>query len=111
MRREVPRPTVSGGAGLASSGWALAYPLLWEHLTAVVWEDGSPRETSTLLLFIERMEWKGMLKDRSEGRIGFKSGDTPEDVLHALEASLQSGGMDWRSDRFATGKRPRGKGS
>lgn len=81
----------------ADSEWCEAYPLLWEHLVETRWEDGSTRETSTLLLFAEDGRWKGCLNDRAEARSVFLAALTPEGVFEALEAGLRSEGLDWRA--------------
>lgn len=74
-------------------------PRLLEHLTCRVWDDGTPRETSTLLLFTEEGRWKCCFNDRALGRQAFVTGATLEGLLLALERGVESDGLDWRRRR------------
>lgn len=74
-----------------------AYPSLWEWLADARWDDGSPRTTATLLLFVEEGRWKLCLHDRDASRTAFLSGETPEAALRSLEAALASEGLEWRA--------------
>lgn len=74
----------------------LAYPRLTEFLTATRWEDGSERQTSTLMVLWEDGRWKGCLHDRAEERSGWISSRTWGDLLAALETALVEEDLDWR---------------
>jgi hypothetical protein len=84
--------------------FSTTYPLLWEHLSAESYDDGSSRQTSTLFIFIADGAFKIMLKDRQEGLVWFKTASSPEVAFASYEADLASNGGDWRRDR------PTGKG-
>lgn len=79
--------------------WFMEHPALCEHLSLDRWEDGTSRETSTLLVFWDAGAWKVCLNDRSGGRVAFLSGSSPTSLLEALERSLQEDSLDWRAVR------------
>lgn len=72
-------------------------PLLFEYLTARTFEDGSERETSTLLIFASEGVWKACLNDRAEQRALWASGASYADAIAALESLLDSGAETWRA--------------
>src|SRR5215210_2731012 len=72
------------------------YPLLESHLCDLAYDDGSPRVTSTLLLFVENGVWKGCLCARDSDEVAFVSGSCTEELLTAFEVGLDRGVIDWR---------------
>ena len=80
-------------------------PFLFEFLAGTVWEDGSRRETGTVLLFAEAGLFKACLRDRACRRVGFLSGDTFEGLLATIENSLQEDSVDWRPEKPPPGRR------
>jgi hypothetical protein len=88
----------------AAGGWGQQFPALAEFLAAVRWDDGSSRVPGSLTLFTEDGTWKACLSDKDGGLVCFKSGDSPEGVLGALEGGLQVGGLEWRRGRPLGGK-------
>jgi hypothetical protein len=91
---------VSGSAdpGRAASDPAFEarFPALFEHLSCSRWEDGSPRETSTLMVVCEQGCVKLGLNDRALGRSTWVSADCLDTALQAIEDGLSSGRVDWR---------------
>lgn len=81
-----------------------AMPALWEFLTLSAWEDGSPRETGTFLIFSEDGKVKGCLCNRDTGHVGFVSADGWVSLLEAVEAALMNDSVDWRLSRTARAK-------
>lgn len=73
------------------------YPLLTEYLISRQFEDGSERETSTLLVFASEGVWKVCLNDRAEQRALWASGASYADAIAALEKLLDSGAETWRA--------------
>lgn len=72
-------------------------PELLEHLTATKWDDGSPRQTSTLLLFVEGGRLKGCLSDRACARTLWSSGPSMESLVQSFEVMLADGSAEWRA--------------
>ncbi len=72
-------------------------PALLEFLTSTVWdEDGSRRETGTLLFFADAAGLKVMMNDRDGSRVAFAVLDPSEGILESLEAMLLDTSTDWR---------------
>lgn len=83
------------------------YPMLSDYLTEDKWEDGQPRQTSTLMFCIEEGSWRGCLNDRACERSLWRSGACMEDCLAGLENALMGGTSDWRSWRKGQGSKNR----
>lgn len=81
-------------------------PALFEYLTSTVFEDGSARQTSTLLVFVDGSDFKACLNDRENDRSLWATGDTLEGCLGTLEALLCDAKAPWRKNR----ERPPQKG-
>ena len=101
MRKPVDRAEGGGPSVQLDDGGALlsAYPHVVEYCVESSWDDGAPRETSTLLLFVEEGRWKLCLHDRALSRSAWVSGASPEACLEALEAALGSEVVEWRRKR------------
>jgi hypothetical protein len=82
---------------------AVAYPSVWAWLTDTRYDDGSSRQTSTLLIFTEDGSVKACLSDRDRSATGWASGATLEACLEALDKRLEAGTLDWRA------KKPQGQ--
>lgn len=97
-----PSQNGSGWPGVnkvQETAWARVHPALWEHLTLGLWDDGSVRETSTVLVFLQDGVLKACLRDRNRPAVGFVAGVSWEGLFESLEAALVSGKLDWRPDR------------
>lgn len=89
-------------------------PTLWEHLTATTWpEDGSPRETSSLLVFVQDGTLKAMVRDKNHNACLWVAAQSLTSLLCVLEQQLSDPAADWREDRASGAKQARrmGKGS
>jgi len=93
------------GSYSAAGDDAEHWPVLVEFLNLQKFVDGSPRLTGTLLVFVQDGMLKAMLKDREEGLIGFKSYDSLDGLLDALENDLRDDLVDWRKERDQWQKR------
>lgn len=103
------RPDEAKLAGEQSQpdGVSLARPMydtLWEYMTSKEWDDGKPRESSTLLLFFEDGLFKVCLTDRALKQTAWASARTPEDALVKLNDGIREGEIDWRKQRPMTKK-------
>jgi len=104
------------GGAMPVEGVLSAYPTLWEYLSATKYdtEPPTPRQTSTLLLFVQDGQLKFCLRDRQEQRCLWIAALTLEDGLDALEEDLNSPLAVWRADRAsgaaeASRQKPPGK--
>lgn len=89
-------PSEAGGAALVDPRAGKDYPAMIEALTMRTWEDGTPRETSTLLVFIDGGKWKCCVNDRDVPRSAFVTADTLATLLVAVEKGLREDSLDWR---------------
>jgi hypothetical protein len=80
------------------------YPILWSYLTQTKWQDGSPRLTSSLLVFSDDGVLKAMLRDRDAGLCLWVAGGTMSGLFDALEAAVSDSKADWRQDRQQPGQ-------
>ncbi len=107
------RPVVREPSGLpslsADSPLARSYPALFAFLVEATWDDGSPRETGTVMLLSGDGLVKLWLHDRNGvGSSAWASGEALEDALAAADDLIASGGGEWRPDRAKAGAgRPR----
>lgn len=74
------------------------YPRL-ASLLAVDVLDGSARETTTVLLFVEGDKLKACFNDRQEALSGFVTLDGLELVAEQLEEALADDKVDWRPSK------------
>lgn len=82
-------------------------PLVWEYISSGQYEDGSRRVPATLSVFVSDGRLTAGLNDRDQARIAFRSGETLEEALGALEQGLAGDSLDWR--RSAAPKQGRKK--
>lgn len=83
-------------------------PGLWAHISESRYPDGSPRQTSTVTVFVDAGVLKVCLNDRDNGLTAWGAGATLCDALHALEVGLQGDSLSWRSSAGQRGRK-RGK--
>jgi hypothetical protein len=88
---------------------ARAWPSLFEYLTAGIWDDGTPRLRSTLLVFSDGPSWKVCLIDKATQRKAFVSAQTFQEAMMAMETGLTSQTLDWRRDRPLPGPSTNGQ--
>lgn len=98
MKKPDVRAELTAGAREAiASDLSKRWPTLWEYLSSAKWDDGSVRETSTLMLLVDEGRLKGCLNDRALERSCWVAADSLMGLLESLEAALESGGTDWRA--------------
>lgn len=81
------------------------HPALWEFLSLSSWEDGSPRQTGTVLLVVDAGMVKAWLNDRDGQRAAWASGDSLGGVLERLEVGLTKDTLEWRASQPKSRKR------
>ncbi len=96
VRKPIPSDRSLGEVSVGTLGQlASRHPELADHLVRAVYDDGTPRQLSTLSLFFEDTP-KAALNDRDNHRSLYVSGDTWEECLDALEALLADETGLWR---------------
>lgn len=79
--------------------FAAAWPDLQAFLADNAWEDGTPRATGSLTLFLDGGRPKGCLSDKEMDEVCFVSGATFWDVCANANKQLRDGGADWRPSK------------
>jgi len=72
-------------------------PNLFAYLTDDMWEDGTERETSTLLIFEDGGVLKAWLNDRALHRSLWVAGATLQGLLDALNEAVVDPAAGWRA--------------
>lgn len=99
----VQRPTTQDSPGrdqhpVAEDALGVKCPLLVQHLSDVLWDDGKPRTPSTLTIFVEDGRVKLALNDREASASLYVAGDSLKQALGSLEKALSGPGRpDWRA--------------
>lgn len=98
------------GVKATDAAFDKAHPTLHAFMTEVE-EDGKPRSPSSLVIFTEDGVWKGCLSEKDAGLQLWRTGETFQKLLGALEKALAGGNADWRRkyDPGANGKGRKGK--
>lgn len=97
---------VAGEMAAVDPEFQRAYPAIWEFVSIFKQDDGTRRQTATLLAFVEAGYWKVCLGDRESGLSLWAAGETFQEALEALEACLQSPGPQWRQGAKRTPRKP-----
>lgn len=74
------------------------------YLCDTSWDDGSARETTTVLVFVEAGAFKVAINDRALARSAFLSADSLLGLLDAAELALREEELDWRAKKATPGK-------
>ena len=98
-KKGTPARRQAAGGSTWDPDMIFGLPALFEYLTEGVWEDGTERETATLLFFLEDNMVKCCLNDRAEGRTLWASAISFPDALRRLEEQLAGGSPDWRQSK------------
>lgn len=100
------RGLVGTDAAFLDVAFKASHPALTEFLTVTKHGDGTPRQTATLLMFVESGTFKVCLGDRDSGLSLWAAGETLQEALEALEACLQSPNPQWRQGSKRTPRKP-----
>jgi len=73
-----------------------SYPALWEFLSTSRMDDGTTRQTATLMAFMEGKVWKLCLHDRETGMSLWAAAEAFWEAMETLEAMLKSPAPQWR---------------
>lgn len=93
--------TTTGAAGsstpIADPKVSGRFPALWDFVTVTACDNGDPRKTTTLLLFVEGGVWKCCIHDRERDRSAFVAASTLEGLMGKVDKGLDTDSLDWRS--------------
>ncbi len=105
LKKDEVRKVEGGTNGVKDPGAEKRFPRLFAHLTQTSWEDGTPRETSSVILFSQDGCYKAMLRDKAAALCLWVACPQLEKLLDVLEQSLADEKSVWRVDRAAGGQR------
>jgi hypothetical protein len=106
-RRNVPKEGQNEVPVYADCEGTRSFPNLTAFLRDQTYDDGSARETGTILLFVEDGRYKVWLHDRDAGESCFVSNTTLSNLLHAVEAGLKGDDLEWRAGRNGVERKKR----
>lgn len=99
-------PVAGSGAGGAARDPVLEekMPCLHMLLCAVKHDDGSKRDPAMLTVVTEQGMWKAGIKEKTLNASLWRSGETLQMALQALENALSEGTADWRVPKAYKGR-------
>lgn len=105
MKRDVGNVTKPGKSPPApDTVFAKKYPKISEFMSDGWWEDGKPRELSSIAINFNGGVVNIGLSDHAQARTAYSTAESIEEALGLLEASLVSGRPVWRSWKAGKGK-------
>jgi hypothetical protein len=104
------RPKQSPSSAETSSGvqdvfLTTSCPTVVTYLTDTKWDDGSPRETSSISVTIDSGSIKVALNDRASKMTLYVTASDLRAALTTLEKAVTSGSPDWRKWNVHTKKK------
>lgn len=95
----------TAGGSCHDPEFASTFPGLWEYLSSHTYDDGSPRVSSTLLVFVEDGLVKLCLNDRDQGMVSFLSAPTYAEALLEMDHRVVEGKLEWRLSKMGSGRK------
>jgi len=80
------------------------FPHLWDYLTQTAWEDGTPRELSSIMIIPEPGIIRLMLRDKATGLVCWVAAPDFTSMFAVLDAAVGDPGHEWRRDRQHPGQ-------
>jgi len=105
LKKDVHRKVEGEAAAVIDERSSKKWPVLVDHLTQTCWEDGTPRQTSTLSVFVGDGAFKGLLKDRETQQTLWVASPTLDKLFDVVEAALNDPGFVWRREKQQPGDR------
>ena len=97
MKRPNEIPTTRPEGTWPDEKWIETYPTICEHLGDATWDDGKPRTPSTISLSCQEGRIVVALNDKEMHKSLYRSGESVEEALRAIEKALVDPGADWRA--------------
>lgn len=100
MALQKPKPKDDQGRPVKFTGdkqSQAVYPTVCEYLTTTQYGDGSPRQTSTIVLCADDGAWKAAINDRDNRRSLWVTAPSLDEAVSLLEEALNVPQPPWRS--------------
>lgn len=106
MKRELGKPAAAAlSGGWPDAGFKAKCPVLTAFLEDDKWDDGKPRELSSLSLKLQDGLVLGVLNDQDGRRSLYRAAQTVAEVLQKLDESASDPESDWRAWNNKTRKK------
>jgi len=83
-------------SGHADEGFLKKYPTLSGYLSDGKWDDGQPRQLSTLTWSVQDGLWQAALNDKALKQSMYCTAPTQAEALKLMEKALAEGVEAWR---------------
>jgi len=104
----VDQEKVVGVYGHADEGFVKKFPQINTYMTDAKWDDGTPREPSTLTWSVTSAGWQVALNDKAVRRSYYCTAPTQAEAMKLLEKALADGVDAWRPWNVGKGKKGQG---
>ncbi len=106
MKRPTQIPGDEGASNECSDAtWVKNFPVIVQYLTDSKWEDGKPRELSTLSINFSTGKANVGLSDHALQQSVYTTADTVQEALKLLEKALVTDSASWRRWKGGKGKK------
>lgn len=93
------REDAFGRGGLPARGDCLSQlDTLFSYLSDDLWDDGTERTRSTMMIFADGSQWKVWFNDRAMNRTCWMTGETIESALIQLDQELADDSVGWKAE-------------
>lgn len=97
MKKPDAATSAAGTSGpFPDADWVKRFPMVCEYLSAAAFDDGTPRQLSSLTLREQDGMVLASISDMELSRGLYRTGATVRDALAALEKALETMTADWR---------------
>ena len=96
MRKPEPLAPTGGQPLFPDEMWLKKLPTICEYLSHTTYEDGSPRETSTISVKEQDGKVLVALNDKQESRGLYRSAGSVQEAMALIEKALATNSADWR---------------
>lgn len=95
-RPESAAKTPEGSAPMVDAAFLKNFPTLVAFLADTKWDDGTPRETGSLSVFIDQGRLKISVNDRDLNRSAYVTAEGLMEGLKTVERGLSADSLEWR---------------
>lgn len=105
IRKKNAVEDAAGGQGMPDATFMKDYPSIAAYLSDPVWDDGTPRELSTLSISVDDGQIRLALNDKDGRQSAYTNALSVKDAFKALEQALAKDLITWRAWDRKKGKK------